>query len=99
MAGPIYKLWMMKLKEAAYQLSQEEQDNLGAKIREALQEVGGKEIVMCASAWANEAWTYFGIEEFPNIEAVQKLSELHNELDWFRYVEAFSMLGVEVPPS
>ena len=98
MAGPIYKLWMMKLKEAAYQLSEEERNDLAAKNQEALQKVGGKPIVMCACDWENESWTYFGVEEFPDIEAVQKLSELHNELNWFQYVDAFTLLGVETSP-
>jgi hypothetical protein len=99
MAGPIYKLFMMKPKEAWYQLPEEERNDLMAKVQEALQKVGGKAIVTCNSDWANESWMGFGVEEFPDVEAVQKLSELHNELDWFRYVEAFSMLGTEWSPS
>jgi hypothetical protein len=99
MSEPIYKLWMMKPTEAYYQLSEEEQNNLVAKLQEALQKVGGKTIVMCTSVWSNEQWMFFGIEEFPDVEAVQKLSELHTELDWFRYVEGFSMLGTKWSPS
>ena len=99
MPGPIYKLWMMNPKESYYELSEEDRNGLGAKVQEALQNVGGKPIVMCSSAWSNEQWMLFGVEEFPDVEAVQKLSELHNELDWFRYVESFSMLGIKWSPS
>jgi hypothetical protein len=38
--------------------------------------IGGKEMVACNSSWSNESWTMFGIEEFPDIEAVQRLAEL-----------------------
>jgi hypothetical protein len=99
MAGPIYKLWMMRPKEAYYQLPEEERNSLGATVQDALRKVGGKSIVTCTSGWSNEQWMLFGVEEFPDVEAVQRLSELHNELDWFRYAESFSMLGVEWPPS
>jgi hypothetical protein len=99
MAGPIYRLFMAQFKEAYYQLSEEERNALGAKIQEALDQVGGKRVVMCASGWSNESWMSFGVEEFPDIEAVQKLSELHNELNWLRYIKSFSLLGVEWPPS
>jgi len=42
MAGTIYKLWMFRPKEAWYQLSKEERDNLSNKIDEDLEKVGGK---------------------------------------------------------
>jgi hypothetical protein len=99
MAGPIYKMFMMKPTEAYYQLPEEERNKLAAKIQEALQKVGGKRIVACDSAWANETWMGFGVEAFPDLEAVQKLSQLHNELDWPRYVVAFSILGTEWSPA
>lgn len=40
----------------------------------------------------------FGVEEFPDIEAVQKLAEMHDELNWHRYVEGMSVLGMEWEP-
>jgi len=40
----------------------------------------------------------FGVEEFPDIEAVQKLAEMHDELNWHRYVEVMSVLGTEWEP-
>ena len=99
MAGPIYKLFLVKFKEAWYQLSEEERSSLVARRREASQKVGAKGILLCASTWSNEQWTAFGVQEFPDIEAVQKLSALHQELEWFRYVESFTILGTEWPSS
>jgi hypothetical protein len=54
MAGPIYKLWMMKPKEPYYQLPEEERNSLGTTVQDALRKVGGKSIVTCTSGWSNE---------------------------------------------
>jgi hypothetical protein len=100
MAGPIYKLWMLKLTEAWYQLSEEEQNNHLARINEALEKAGGKTIITCSSAWSSEEWQGFGLEEFPDIEAVQKHTEvLLMELDHYRYMECTSLLGTKWEPS
>ena len=93
MAGPIYKLWMAKFTEAWYQLSQEEQSSLLAKVNEALEQVGGKRSIYCESAWSSEQWLGFGVEEFPDIEAVQKHTALLNELNWPRYITSMTLLG------
>ena len=95
MAGPVYKLWMAKLTEAGYQLSEEERSNHMAKINEALEKVGGKTIITCSSAWSSEEWLWFGLEEFPDIEAVQKRTEDLLELDHYRYIESTSLLGTK----
>ena len=99
MAQPIYKLFLVKSSEAWHQLSQEEQDSLMAKVNEALEKVGGKRIVLCNSSWSSEQWPFFGVEEFPDIEAVQKHSELLDELNWLRYIETITVLGTEWQPS
>jgi hypothetical protein len=85
MAEPIYKLFMGRFLEAWYQLSQEEQNSLVAKLNEALEKVGGKRPILCDSSWSSDQWLFGGIEEFPNIEAVQKYSAALKELNWFRY--------------
>ena len=99
MAKPIYKLYLFRPTEAWYQLSQEEQDGLMAKIGEAREKVGGKTVLECDSRWSSEQWMGFGVEEFPDIKAVQKLSEIHNELDWYRYIDSTTVLGTEWEPS
>jgi len=98
MAEPIYKLWMTKPTEAWYQLSEEERNNHTAKTHEALAKIGGKVIISCTPAWSSEQWLMFGLEEYPDIEAVWTHTELLYSLDHFRYFESESMLGVKWPP-
>jgi hypothetical protein len=99
MATPIYKFFKVRPTEAFYALSQEDQQKLFAKIGELLNSVGGKVVISCNSGWANEEWPYFGVEEFPDIEAIQRLYDLQQDAEWFRYVEAETLLGTKLEES
>lgn len=93
MAQPIYKLFQARFTEAWHQLPEEEQRRLLTQVDEALAQVGAKRVVLCESAWANEQWAGFGVEEFPDIEAVQQYSQLLTKLNWYRYLESITTLG------
>ena len=95
MAEPIYKFFMARFSEAWYQLSEEEQKSFVAKLDEALEKAGGKRPIICDSSWSSDQWSFAGVEEFPNIEAVQNYMAALNELNWFRYAEATSVLGTK----
>ena len=97
MARAVYKLFMGKMSQAWHQMSEEEQEKLLDKVNEALEKVGGKRIVMCNSAWSSEEWPFFGVEEFPDIEAVQQHSQLLDDLNWGRYLKTRTLLGTEWP--
>jgi len=92
----IYKFWQATFNEAWYQLSAEEQQDRLAKVGAALEQVGGKPLVICDSEWSNEQWQVFGVEEFPDIEAVQKHTGLLRELNWARYLTSVSTLGTKL---
>jgi hypothetical protein len=97
MAQPIYKVWLMKYKEPWYKLTTEEQNKLNEQNQESLKQVGGESIMMCMSVWASEEWLGWGVEKYPNIEAVQKHTENLFNLNWFEYIESSTYLGVEMP--
>jgi hypothetical protein len=96
MGGPIYKLFMGRFSEAWYQLSKEEQNSLIANLNGALEKAGGKRSLLCDSSWSSDQWSFAGIEEFPNIEAVQKFTAALQELNWFRYCESTNVLGTKM---
>lgn len=96
MAGPIYKLFLFRNTEAYYQLPEEERNTALAKLDAAFQKVGGKRLIMCDSSWSSEQWPVFGVEEFPNIEAVQQYAEALKELNLARYLESMSVLGTKL---
>jgi hypothetical protein len=93
MAGPIYSLYLGKPTEAWYQLSEDERKNVMAKWAESFDETGGKNTLHCNSRWSSHQWNYFGVHEFPNIEAVQKHEENLGEFNFHRYFEGPSVLG------
>lgn len=99
MAGPIYKLFMFKPTEAWYQLSPQEQQAIIAETQGIQRDLGGKTIIECFSGWSSEQWQYFGVEEYPSIEAVQALTAAHLKIGLYRYTEAMTLLGTEAPTS
>jgi hypothetical protein len=96
MSGPIYKLFLLKPLPSWYALSEEEQNAIDAKVAESRDKVGAKLIVACESAWSSEQWMGFGVEEFPDIEAVQKHTAYLNQLNWpHQYAESMTLLGTK----
>ena len=96
MAQQIYKSFYGNPQEAWYQLSKAEQDSLFQKVSAARDKVGGKAVVICNSGWSSDSYQFFGVEVFPSIEAAQEHNKLLNELNWFRYIDGFSILGTEM---
>ena len=96
MAQPIYKLWQGRFTEAWYQLPEQEQQRLLGQVMEALNSTGGRELVVCDAAWSNERWPVFGVEEYPDLEAVQRHEQLLTDLNWARYMDSRTTLGTEL---
>jgi hypothetical protein len=96
MAEPIYKFFMGRFLEAWYQLSEEEQNSLTAKLDEALEKLGARRLILCDTNWSSDQWLVAGVEEFPSIEAVQKYTGFLQELKWFRYCESINVLGTKM---
>lgn len=99
MAGPIYKFFQATMTEAWYLLSEEKQNAHTAQSQEALKKVGGKTILACTPVWSNEKWLVCGVEEFPDIDAVQNYTAMLHQLGHFRYYKGTSMLAIKWPPS
>jgi hypothetical protein len=97
MAQPIYKVWFMKYTEPWYKLTTDEQNNLMSLAAESLKQVGAEVMVMCLSVWASESWLGWGVEKYPDLEAVQKHTQNLFALNWFKYIESTTTLGTEMP--
>lgn len=99
MTKSVYKVFLAKPTEAWHRLSEDELENLISENARAFESVGAKTIITGDCGWSSEQWAFFGVEEFPNIEAVQKYSELLDEIDWLRYVDSMTVLGTKSPES
>jgi len=98
MSEPIYKFFTGRFLPDWHQLSKEEQKSLLAKLHEALEKLGAKTTLLCNTYWSTDQWMWAGVEEFPNIEAVQKYMATLQELNWNRYVEGNNVLGTKWEP-
>jgi hypothetical protein len=97
MTGPIYKMFHARWTEAWYQLSKEQQEAMFAKMTETGERLGAKQVLICNSSWNSEKWLFWGVEEYPNMEALQEYTDGLVELDWFRYCESETLLGTKLP--
>jgi hypothetical protein len=93
--APVYKLWQERLTEAG-QLPQGEQQRMLGLVQQASDTAGGKELVICSAAWSNERWPFFGVEDFPDMEAVQRHTQFLTELTWGRYMDSRTTLGTQL---
>ena len=97
MSKPVYMLVMGKgHTEAWYQLSKEEQDSLWSKVVEVDKRAGVKWVIACNSRWADEEIYDWGVLEYPDMEAYQKKVEELEELNWWRYFSAKTILGTKM---
>ncbi len=93
--GPIYHLFISRgFREAYYQLSPEERDQYWARVGEISTAAGAKPLVACYARWHNEEYAAWGIEEFPDLQAVQQSARAHERNQHFRYIEAETYNGV-----
>ena len=95
MSKPVYQLFTARFTEAWYQLSKKEQDQLVAKEGESFQKAGGKNLAFAESVWSNEKWQFFGVHQFPDLEALQAHTARLIEFEWFRYIDSNVILGKE----
>ena len=51
--------------------SEEQRNEMLGKVNAAFEKAGGKRLAFCSTYWASEQWQIFGLEVFPDIEAVQ----------------------------
>jgi hypothetical protein len=97
MAQPIYKVWFMKYKEPWYKLTPDEQNALMAKNMESQRQLGVELVTMQVCLWASEEWVGWGVEKYPDMEALQQhVNNLFN-MNWFVYIESKTYLGTQMP--
>ena len=96
MATPIHMLYLIKRKEAWYQLSDEERSTVGEQTLAATTEAGGERLILCDATWSSGDCEFFELTEFPDISAVQKRIELYEQVNLLRYFEISTILGLEM---
>lgn len=95
MNEPIYRFFRGRFTNAWYQLTQQDKETLFAEMGKAFQASGGKTVVgPCYTCWSSD-WSLFGVEVYPNLEAVQTWRDAMERIGCFQYLEVESMVGVQ----
>ena len=95
MAETIYEIHLWRRTEAWYQLSKKEQEDYIAKVSKLPTQSGAKSVLNGKRAISGE-WDFFGVYEYPDIETREKLIEILEEQQFFRYFEVKFVLGREL---
>jgi hypothetical protein len=98
MSTPIYKIWKTRPNAAWFDLNEQEQNDLLGQNTSLFAELGGKSILTCRSFWSVERYILFGIELFPNAQALQKHSDKLEDLGWPKLLDSESLLGIAENP-
>jgi hypothetical protein len=53
-------------------------------------------LIACDSRWADERVIAWGVEEYPDLESQQKVTEVQAKLGWYRYFITKSILGTKM---
>ena len=95
MSEKIYQLYLSKsYTEAYYQLSAEAKKSLWRKAEERVTSSGGKMLLACRSRWCDETYQSWGVIEYPDIKAVQRVADLDEKDEFFRYAQTQTLLGL-----
>jgi hypothetical protein len=93
----IIRVMFVKIKPAYHELSEEEQKEFMRKDGKKMEELGYKLHFMIDCSWSNEEWQFIGVEEWPSMEAIEKITKFHEEeLEASKYAEYKTYLGIPV---
>jgi hypothetical protein len=98
MSEKIFSLWFVhKLTQAYYALPKTDQDLLYQQGTNPSKRVGGKGLWGFNSYWSAEQYYGFGVDEYSSLVDLQNHTQHLESLNWYRYLNAFSILGMPAP--
>ncbi len=93
----IIRILFAKIKPAFNELTEEEQQEFMAKDRAKLEELGYKLHFMVDCTGSDDEWHYFGVEEWPSMDAIKEIEKFHEEeLDVSKYAEYKTIMGTPI---
>lgn len=91
---PVFKLYLAKFTMDAVQLPDERKAEIMARRDQVVKDVGMRTLVE-GSIWSDERFGGYGVEMFPNWQALREYNRCLDELHWFQYVSAETFVGVQ----
>jgi chlorite dismutase len=87
MGQPVLLLFMSRMKDSWYELSEEERDALMDKYQQADDEIGVKHLADGSCEWSTPEYHFIGAREYPSIKAIQKHFDVLREIGFADHVE------------
>jgi hypothetical protein len=84
---------MTRAKDSWWELSVEERSELGGKVREYFEKVGGKPVISASCEWSNPKYPDFGVQEFPSVAALRQHFEDQRELGFLQHLDGEYVVG------
>ena len=93
MGERVIYLFLASTKDSWYELPEEEQNKMMAKVGESRDAAGGKGIVTASCEWSTPDFQFFGVEEYPSIQALQGHMARQREMGFMAHLEETYVVG------
>ena len=99
MDTPLYKVYLLRRLPSYYQAQPEDINALRSAMALHQRELGVRDLFNGGTAWSNERYEFFGVEFYPNLNAVQEYTRRLMELKFYQYFDTESYLGIPMDNS
>ena len=93
-SGGVFKLWFVNPTPAYNQLDEQKLAAIYEQHNAGFTRAGGKSLIF-ASSFSSERYTHFGLEYFPDLDAVRAFSDHLAEIKWHQYFDGDILLGTQ----
>lgn len=94
MEQPLYKLFFFRRKALTGELPAEQFQALMEQIKDPAGNLGVRQLLLAEMRWSNEQYAYFGVEQYPSLDAELEYSRYLEKSGWYDQVEGESYLGL-----
>lgn len=91
---PIYKLFFFRRSARAMDLSAEQLQAGMGQLKEMRQKLGIRQLLLTHMRWSTDQYEYYGVEQYPSLEAQQEYCRSLEAAGWYGFVEGESYLGL-----
>jgi hypothetical protein len=92
---PVFKLYLGKLNLAAVSLPPERQQEMMGIMMKNMADLGAKTL-LSGDIFSSEEYQWFGIEWYPNMQALIDSGRCIREINWLQYMTTEVFLGTEI---
>lgn len=93
MGQPVRHLYLARRKDSWYHLSDEKRNALMEKVHASIDANGGRVVAGAHCEWSTAQYEFFGIEDYPSVEALRKHLAAQREFGFSQHFEEMTFVG------